>query len=171
MQLASWWLQGLAGRGAGVPQRSQTRACGCRGAPAEVCDALQWPQSAADVVVRCHTGVEVRKERCSPAVPIWDPGQAAEFCGMSRCLQLLQDGAVSVPALNLGRFSSGAVNPTWKVYGAKASLAEHLLGRPVCTPPALLATPVGDDFFPGHGASRCFSFKQSGTRCGFKRLT
>ena len=69
----------------------------------------------ADVILDWHTGMEVRKEWTSSAVSIWDPSKRAKYCGMSRCTQVLQDGDASVPTFILGRFSSGSVNPAWKV--------------------------------------------------------
>lgn len=69
----------------------------------------------ADVILHWHTGMEVRKEWTSSAVSIWDPSETAKYCGMSRCSQLLQDGDTSVPTSILHCFSSGSVNPTWKV--------------------------------------------------------
>lgn len=74
----------------------------------------------ADVILHWHAGMEARKEWTSSAVSIWDPSEKGNYCGMSRCPQLLQGGNASVPTCILGCFSSGSVNPAWKVRYAGA---------------------------------------------------
>lgn len=110
------------------PTTFPKRAMGCAVAPM--------------LAVRCPPGVEVRKERSSSALPSRAPGQAAELCGMSRCLQLLQDGGCLRACVELGALLLCSPKPPLGRFVEPKPLQQGISREsPICTSPAPLAAP------------------------------
>lgn len=128
-------LASQVGRGAGVPRRSQKGPVAAMGLLPRCVVA---PMPAA----RCPPGVEVRKERSSSALPSRAPGQAAELCGMSRCLQLLQDGGCLRACFELGALLLCSTKPPLGGLWSRSRSSQASLGKAqICSPPAPLAAP------------------------------